>query len=422
MALSRYAYIALDDYTLEELRREYHSLGPKGRIRLLQRLAPNGNLHEKVRQLAVEDRNAVVRQWFAREVDDLYRDQIERLKNDPDELVRACLFEGPALAPTSVLNPETAWLAWFKEATHIQRLAMMRNRELPHKFIETVFDPEDTKLGIDMKVRAQFVFAILSNKRAVEATEWVQIWDDPYGIDQGRKEDKRHFATLWALAGKWPPDSGVPYHVYSNVSVDGETKVRAYSQCEDKFLRMAILENDVPELDERGRWAHGPSKVLKSGQKDGDEGCRELAFSKSPKRLEPTPVMNALAYGWAAALSICEMLVALVLLRSAATHSETVIYTLLVMIYVAVRLVENRLGLQIWQHALLSSQRHLRLLKLLRDPEYTPELRQTLEADGVEQSEDFRKTRIKLSIRSACLNLVGVATALYLVTTVVRGV
>jgi hypothetical protein len=147
-----------------------------------------------------------------------------------------------------------------------------------------------------------------------------------------------------------------------------------------------------------------------------------LAFSKSPKRLEPTPVMNALAYGWAAALSICEMLVALVLLRSAATHSETVIYTLLVMIYVAVRLVENRLGLQIWQHALLSSQRHLRLLKLLRDPEYTPELRQTLEADGVEQSEDFRKTRIKLSIRSACLNLVGVATALYLVTTVVRGV
>ena len=67
MALSRYAYLALDAYTLEELRREYYSLKPKGRIRLLQRLSRKGRLHEEMRELAVKDQNALVRQWIARQ-------------------------------------------------------------------------------------------------------------------------------------------------------------------------------------------------------------------------------------------------------------------------------------------------------------------------------------------------------------------
>jgi len=430
MALSRYAYIALDDYALEELRREYYSLRPKGRVRLLQRLARTGRLHEEMGELAVKDRNAVVRQWIARQAGLLrtapqakdherYQDQIERLKHDPDEAVRACLFESDAMSP--LWYDTDGWLAWFKEATHTQRLAMMRNPDLNERFVEMVFDPDDTKLGIDQKVRAQFVFAILSNKRAVEAREWEQTGD--YWVDQARKEGREHFATLWALAAKWPPDSWVTKFAYQHVSTDGETKLRVYKQCKSDFgLRYAILENDAPELDKNGGRAHGPSEVLKAGHKDNDEMCRELAFSKSPKHLEPTPGMNALAYGRAAVPGILEMLAAFLILRSAATHSETVTYASLVAIYVAVRLIENRLGLQIWQHALLSSQRHLRLLELLRDPLYTAELRTTAEADAEEQAEDFRKTRIKTSIRSVCLDLVGIAAGVYLVAAFVQGI
>jgi hypothetical protein len=328
MALSRYS--RPDAYTLEELRREYSSVGSKGRVKLLQRLARKGELGERMEQLAVEDENAMVRQWAARHVD-LSDEQKWQLKYDPDEFVRACLWENSEVLPW--FEKESDWLAWFTDATHIERLAMMRNPQVHDKFIEIVFDPEDTILGIDLEVRAQLVFAILSNKQAVEADmSSFSEWDkrgDVWGYWNMTTKQKEHFPKLWTLAAKWPPESGVPYHVFRNVSIDCETKLRIYKQCEkEPALRLAILENDLPELDESGGKARGPSKVLKAGKRDNDETCREMAYLKSPKRLEPKPVMNALSYGWAAAPSMVEILVALLFLRSAMTHFESVTYAL----------------------------------------------------------------------------------------------
>jgi hypothetical protein len=306
---------------------------------------------------------------------------------------------------------------------------MMRNPNLNVRadFIEIMFDPEDTKLGIDLEERKKYVFAILSNKRAVEASllsysEWEEATeaDDASGYIHSRKENKRHFANLWALAGTWPP-MGVRQHVYRNVSVDGETKVQVYKQSDNFLLRMAILENDLPELDEDGKRADGPSKVLEVAKEDSEEMCRNLAYSKaSPQRRKPTPVFSALRYGWAAATGIVEMLVAVILLRSATTHFETVTYALLVMIYCSIRLSGIGHGLLIWQQARHSSQRHVRLLDLLHDPQRTKEQRQTVEADAVNEAEDYRKVEITWIIDSACLSFMGIGAALYLVVVLVQ--
>ena len=409
MALSRYA--RLDTYTFEELRRDYGARGSKGRIRLLKRLAREGELEETISQLGVEDPEATVRQWVARHVD-LSKDQVVRLKSDSDEFVRACLFENPA---TRVFFASLdRWLELFAEANHTERLAMMRNPNLGFctDFIEILFDSEDTKLGIDLETRAQYVVAVLSNKLAAEANN-----ADNYST---REANKRHFAVLWTLITAWPPQQReVRHHVYRNVSVDGETKLHIYRQSDNEYLRRAILENELPELTESGERTIGPSKVLEEAKKDSDEACRRIAYSKSPTPRERTPVRNALSYGWTTVTSIVEMLVAVLLLLSASARFETVTYCLLVMIYVSARSNEVWHGLAFWEQALLSRQRYIRLLDLLRDPLYTKELRKTFEAETVDQAEEFRHAKIKRTIRSICLGLIGIGAAIYLVAALV---
>jgi hypothetical protein len=87
--------------------------------------------------LAVEDPQVEVRQWIARHGNylDYSRSHPEHsnnnledyLKNDPDPFVRACLHENP-----TVFNAwdRAAWLKYFQEATHMERLALMRNPEV----------------------------------------------------------------------------------------------------------------------------------------------------------------------------------------------------------------------------------------------------------------------------------------------------
>ena len=106
MPPSRYTFY--DPYIIEELRRKYQQASAKGRIRLLRQL------HRppfEIVLLAVEDTDVEVRQWIARYSDLAYRERdfvngqwifkfpernlSDRLKNDPDAFVRACLQENP---------------------------------------------------------------------------------------------------------------------------------------------------------------------------------------------------------------------------------------------------------------------------------------------------------------------------------------
>lgn len=273
MALSRYS--AMDAYVTEEVRREYEAASPRGRISLLKRLQKDG-LPFEIAALAAPDASVQVRQWFARNIDFNYlqrerapekegeqsRERLlrvfsgryvlaEALKSDPDPFVRACLREN-----TSVFSG-IYWQRHFLEATPMERLALMRNREIGSELVRQVFDPEDVKLGITMEEREQLARAFLSNgARLAKAGE----------LDY----DARTLSVdLWQLALKWPEESVIPAIILNEVRISpySKTKAEAYRACPKR--RGLILYNCDWQDDE----------TVKMGLQDPNEGCRERAFA-----------------------------------------------------------------------------------------------------------------------------------------------
>jgi len=128
MEISRYTFS--DAYILEELRRTYQGSDTQGRIQLLQQLyRDDQRAPSEVALLAVEESDVEVRQWIARHGNYLdYRESRDehpernlenRLKNDPDPFVRACLRENPTAF--HILS-SAGYIEDFRAATHLARI------------------------------------------------------------------------------------------------------------------------------------------------------------------------------------------------------------------------------------------------------------------------------------------------------------
>ena len=260
-ALDRYS--PGDEYVIEELRCEYQASDSKGRIRLLKRLQKNVLPYELC-LLVVEDSRVEVRRWFARHGSDFdYRDGNlkDRLQNDPDPMVRACLCENPSVPGIFTLD----WKERFQEATHLERLALVRNPKVHEDLIEQIFDPEDKELGLDLKTRGELALAYLTNTKAL-AKKRKDIVDSDDGWAWYRAGE--HFSKLWELASKWPPKTAVPWAAYRHVDVEDKKKAEVYKNCKDSYLRGTILEG----ANSRN------TKTLKLGLKDENEICRYEAY------------------------------------------------------------------------------------------------------------------------------------------------
>lgn len=283
MSLARYDIT--DAYTLEEVRREYQTSDAKGRIRLLRKLYRTGRAAPfEIALLAVEDPNVEVRQWVARhgkyldyrerrydENQVLYerpeRNLEDRLKNDPDPFVRACLHENP-----TVFSGWDPWEALFREGSHLERLALVRNPELrifAYGLIKKIFDPEDKELRVTMKERQELVLAFLTNKEALGGTERMaslgghELHEDAMGWHDANEFLK----ALWELASKWPTESGIQRLVYRYVPASNKTKAHIYQTCNEPWWRASILENcDASD-----------TQTIELGMKDADEICRYVA-------------------------------------------------------------------------------------------------------------------------------------------------
>ncbi|MDA2916390.1 hypothetical protein MYX64_06060 [Nitrospinae bacterium AH_259_B05_G02_I21] len=275
MELHRYDII--DEYTLEELQRKYRASDAKGRINILESYYKRDRqaLYE-IALLAVEDSNVEVRQWIARHGKSLdygddepeyqypERNLEERLKNDPDPFVRACLRENPYVFYS--IHYTSKWTEWFKEGTHLERLALVRNPEVDPELIEKVFDPEDEELGIELEARKELALAFITNtsaqsKSSLDSSDHV----DGYSWYLTQK----HYSLLWKYTSKWPIETGVPYAVYRYLNADDGMKAEAYKACDNKRLRYAILENCDPN----------DTATLSLGMKDSDDTCRYIAYS-----------------------------------------------------------------------------------------------------------------------------------------------
>jgi hypothetical protein len=278
MALSRYA--VLDSYTLEELRRDYQTAGALGRIELLSNFQKADEEYDsttvllppELLRIAAEDDSAAVRQWIARhgifgsESVNLAQD---RLVNDPDSFVRACLMENP----THVGEAE-AWRV-FLFGTHLERLALMRNPAVARadELIRKLFDVEDHdngrlgELGIDFDQRKELALAFVSNL-AVHKDSRRNMQDF---IDGGMYfETRRRWATVWRLASKWPRDSGIPKAVFRNLATEDSVRAEVYEQSTERFIRLDILNS----------CCGNELKTLKLGIADSDGTFRCAAYSR----------------------------------------------------------------------------------------------------------------------------------------------
>lgn len=256
-------YLVKDAYTLEELRRQYGSSDPKGRTLLLQALYKDDGIPPyEIALMAVEDPHVEVRQWIARHgrhlddysnwaqayserllvegktdrefPEDLFgrrilfpdRNLVDRLKSDPDPFVRACLRENPDASYRGSLRA-------FEEATPLERLALVRNREVDDDLIQRIFDPEDQQLGIDMAARGELVCAFLSNAEFLEEklTRAGLSGHPPDTDGYSWFLAKKFLTTLWELASKWPKETLIPRIVHRHLPSPDKIKAQTYRSC-----------------------------------------------------------------------------------------------------------------------------------------------------------------------------------------------
>jgi hypothetical protein len=287
--MSLHRYDVLDAYTLEELRRKSTRADAKSRVLLLKELyeQKQGNpISFEIARMAVEDEKVEVREWIAlhgRSLDysqthnEDGNDSIEfpernledRLKNDPEPFVRACVRENPtAFSGTG----DFYWMPYFQQANHLERLALMRNPEVwcGDELIKRIFDHENHELGISLEERKELIAAFLTNKEALAMLEEYKPWPG-----------EKFLPTLWELASKWPKSSEsevrqraapmkpvmMPHVVYRYMPASDETKAKIYQAEEDRICRRWILENCTA----------ADVQTLALAMKDKDKGCREMA-------------------------------------------------------------------------------------------------------------------------------------------------
>ncbi len=284
-----------DPYTLEELRLKYTNTDTKGRIQLLNDLLHGDDswmIPYEIALLAVEDPNLEVRQWLARHgkyldyserrlVDNVWvcecpeRNLEERLKNDPHPFVRACLRENTNVFCRVGLGIDEE----FRESSHLERLALMRNAELRWgtSLLEKIFDHEEKELGINEEERQELILAFLTNKTTLGVLQEKAglSGDSTSRYDEfGRNDADSTLTTLWELAAKWPknePPFTVPEMVFRCVPVSDKTKMNVYRGCNERLLRKAITESCTKHDVE----------TLKLGFRDKDEYCALGARQKA---------------------------------------------------------------------------------------------------------------------------------------------
>jgi len=250
MTIHRYTFSFSDAYVLAELHRRYDSAGPEGRIALLRGLYEQDEDHRppyEIVALAADDSHAEVRCWLARNgryLDYSERDAdgsvtfpdrnlVDRLNQDQDPFVKACLRENPDIL--GFFGTSEVSKRWFHQSSHLERLALVRNVKVAEDLILLLFDASDTELAIDLHERFELCCAFLTNRALLDEKAkqaFASLGDLPTVWDFASSRDRSRFlSSLWTLAVKWPKDRRERYlqeAVYVGVPADDGTKAEVY--------------------------------------------------------------------------------------------------------------------------------------------------------------------------------------------------
>jgi hypothetical protein len=268
-ALPRYRYAAHDEYALQEMILRYQSASPQERIVLLSGWQEQSTLPFKLARLAVEDPDAGVRYWMARNAraldyrewnsparkrDDAHpeRNLEARLRADLVPVVRAAVFENACLHRPGSLNIEDD----LRAMSRLERLAYMRNPGI------LVFEAQAV-LGLELPLqeRQELILALLTNQRFVEGSRSPHIsWTS--------------FRELWDTIGRFP-DGDAKLDFFRRIYAPGNKRAATFQAAPGEAVRCAILEG----CDEKDDDAAG---LLELGTADSHPDCRKLAYSKLP--------------------------------------------------------------------------------------------------------------------------------------------
>jgi hypothetical protein len=274
MNLQRYEVI--DEYSLKELILAYESSDSSHRIELLESLyANNIDVPFEVATRAVQDSSVQVRRWFAanaksldyneKDQKDPERDLTKTITEDTDPFVKASLFENSNIYHDVHFIFHSVEL--FTKASHLERLALVRNPAVSHDLIEKIFNFDDGELSLSLEQRKELALAYLTNPKAQEESR-----RDFFSFSDGWEayDTTKHYRTIYDFILKWPKNSFPLSYLFKAIDTDDSTKARFYKGCEIPFWRRSILAN-CKSADEQ---------TLQLGMKDSDADCRLVAFSK----------------------------------------------------------------------------------------------------------------------------------------------
>jgi hypothetical protein len=326
------------------------------------------------------------------------------LRNDSEIAVRAAACENRAFLSSAVLSREQVKL--LADLTHPERLALMRNPMIDGDLVEKIFDRSDTELGLSDLERAQLIYAYLSNEdkfdtRNLDTGSYQKVGIPNYDAYDMVRTNEKHFERMWKLALQWNWWD-LKSALYSTIPASDDLKLEGYKQNENEWVRRAIVT----------ACKEGDIKTLTAASNDSDEYVARLAREKLPPTYEKKN--NWPSYVWTATIGVIEFLVSLWVLSAADNRFEKLVLSLLVLIYVTVRLSANGLGIAIWEQAALAFSRYLHMLKIMRDPDYE-RTREYIEEDVREANEKLKKGVTTTQIRSIILDIIGIVAIINLI-------
>lgn len=242
-------YRSFDEYTIGLLRNRYLEASANERALMIER----SELPGEVIVMAIRDqselvRTAVAKHWHMNCCLPDGSDAKSILRSDSSLLVRAAVLENPKAI--------TIWDCHqlFYSATHVERLALIRNPEISESLVEKVFDVHNTEWNLNFQQRAALVSAFLSNPKLQKYNQ-----EDQWDI---------HFDNLWRNISKCP-NSLVKQLVYRHIRASDHVKVQAFQlAASEEIVRCEIVDGCAP----------ADRHTLFSALKDGLEEIRIFAF------------------------------------------------------------------------------------------------------------------------------------------------